>query len=116
LVGELGVYVHDVVDERLSEQRAAQKDVVERLRVALEHVAVALVLGERVDEIVEDVLLQDRDRVRELEVVQVAGHIGAADALETVTRSGRAATRATRPASRRLRRDLTKDTVISPRF
>ena len=72
LVGELRVHVDDVVGERPGEERVVGQDVVEGLRVALEHVAVALVLGQRVHQVVEHPALQDRDGVRPLEVVEVA--------------------------------------------
>src|SRR6266700_1616239 len=72
LGGELRVHVDRVVGERLREQRVAQQDVVERLRVALEVVGVALVLRQGLDQVVPDARLQGAERRRELEVVEVA--------------------------------------------
>src|SRR6266545_2404204 len=74
LLGELGVDVHDIVGERPGEQRVAEQDVVEGLRVALEVVGVALVLREGLDERVQHAGPQGGDGVGELEVVEVAEH------------------------------------------
>ena len=72
LVRELGVHVHRVEYERPAPQCIVEQDVVERLRVPFEHVAVALVERQRVHQVGQHAALQDRDRVRPLEVVQVA--------------------------------------------
>ncbi len=66
--------MNDVEDERQCVQRVAEDDVVEALRVALEHVAVPLVLRERVHQRHKDRRAPDErlNRRRELEVVEVA--------------------------------------------
>src|SRR3712207_7113187 len=49
-----------------------RSDLVERLRVAVEHVGVLLVLGQRLHEVRQPAGLQDLQGVGELEVVEVA--------------------------------------------
>ena len=71
LDGELRVHVHHVVGHEVPLQVPADQDLVEHLRVAFEHVRVALRLLEGQEQVLEDVALQDRQRLGELEVVEV---------------------------------------------
>ena len=74
LVGELGVDVHRVVLRERQQQRRRHEDVVERLRVALEHVRVALVRRQQVVQVQQLEALEDLHRLGELEVVDVPEH------------------------------------------
>jgi hypothetical protein len=74
LRGVLGIEMHDVVVERLHGEGGAHQRVVERLRVAFEHVRVALGGRQRLDESAEAGRLQDADGVGELEVVEISEH------------------------------------------
>jgi hypothetical protein len=67
LVCELRVHVHDVIGERPCLQGRREQDVIERLRVALKHVGVALVQRQPVDQVGEHARPEDRDGVRELD-------------------------------------------------
>src|SRR5439155_3276470 len=70
---ELRVRVHDVVGVlRVVEQIGVKQDVIDRLRVAVEVIRVLLGYRKRVHERMQNATLDDGERVRELEVVQVA--------------------------------------------
>ena len=68
LVREFGVDVDDV-ECRAPEERAANQDVIEGLRVSLEHVAVALGQRKGGVQVGQAGALEDADGLRELEVI-----------------------------------------------